>query len=61
MRALSSESLEYVANGKGGEGNPRRNFSSDKPSTDQMHILLSKVVFQEIPFMGTCIMNLREG
>jgi len=50
---LSLKSHEYVANGKVGEGGPRRSISSDKRSTDQMYILSFKVTFQEVPLIGT--------
>jgi len=37
-----------------------KNISSDKPSTDRMHILSLKVTFQEIPLLGVCVTNILE-
>ena len=61
MRVLNLESHEYVANEKVGGGGSRSSISSDKQSADQKYILLLKVTFQEIPLIGTWIMNLQEG
>ena len=61
MRALSLKSLEYVANGKGGGGSPRRNFSSNKPSIGRMCIIMFKVTFQEVSVIEMFIMNVHEG
>ena len=61
MRALSLESLEYVANGKGGGGSSRRNFSSNKPSTSRMCIIMFKVTFQEVSVIEMFVTDIREG
>ena len=37
-----------------------RSVSSDKRSTDRMHILSLEVTFQETPMIGACIMNVLE-
>ena len=58
---LSLESLKYVANGKVGGGSPRRNISSDKPSTGQMYIIMFKVTFQEVSVIEMFIINIQEG
>ena len=55
MRALSLESFKYVANGKGGGGSLRKNFSSDKPSTSQMCIIMFKVTFQEVSVIESAL------
>ena len=61
MRVLSLESYEYVTNGKVRGGGSRSSISSDKQSIDQTYILSFKVTFQEIPLIGTWIMNVQEG
>ena len=60
MRVLSLESLDYVAYGKVGGGSPRRNISSNKPSTSQMYIIMFKVTFQEVSVIEMFIMNIHE-
>ena len=50
-----------MANGKVMGDGLRRSISSDQRNTNQMYILLFKANFQEIPLIGTCIMNVQEG
>ena len=38
-----------------------RSVSSDKRSTDRMHILSLEVTFQETPMIGACITNVLEA
>ena len=39
----------------------RRNISSDKPSTGQMHIIMFMVTFQGVSVIVTFVMNVQEG
>jgi len=43
------------------EGGSRRNSSSDMMNAAQVYILAIRVTLQEVPVIGTCLMNIREG
>ena len=42
------------------EGNPRRNSFSDMMNVAQICIPAIRMTFQEVPTIGTCLMNIRE-
>ena len=42
------------------EGSPRRNSSSDMLNAAQECIPAIRVILQEAPMIGTCLMNTRE-
>ena len=43
------------------KGGLRRNSSSDMMNTIQVCTLAIRVILQEAPMIGTCLMNIREG
>jgi len=43
------------------EGGPKRNSSSNMMNATQVCIPTIRVIFQEAPMIGTCLMNIREG
>ena len=42
------------------EGGPRRNFSSDMMNVVQTRTPVIGVTLQEVPMIGTCLINIRE-
>ena len=43
------------------EGDPRKRSSSNMINAAQACILATKVILQEAPAIGTCLMNVQEG
>ena len=43
------------------KGGPRKNSSSDMMNAVQVCTPAIRVTLQEVPLIGTCLMNIREG
>ena len=60
-KQLSEASSKSLISEERTKGDLRGNSSSDMMNAAQAYILATKVILQQAPAIGTCLMNVQEG